>query len=93
MDIGQLTPALVLTVAGASVVTTILVGVIMRAWKPDPAMRDRFGPVVALLVGVVVVLVFGFLQSATDYASLLLTGILAGSGSMGIYDTVRGFTK
>jgi hypothetical protein len=88
MDLSQLTPALVLTLGGASVVVSILVGVIIAAWKPTPEQKDRFGPFLALIVGVVVVVVFGALQGSADYASLLLTGILSGGGAMGVHDTV-----
>lgn len=92
MDITQITPGEVLTVAGASIVISILVGVILAAWKPDPATKDRFGPILALAVGIAVVVGFGLLQGATDYASLLLTGILAGGGAMGVHDTVDAVT-
>ena len=88
MDLSALTPETVLTIGGASVVISILVGVIIAAWKPTPEQKDRFGPLLALATGLVVVLAFGALQGNADYASLLLTGILAGGGSMGVHDTV-----
>lgn len=88
MDVGDLTPALVLTLGGAAIVVSILTQVILSTWKPTPEQKDRFGPLLALLVGVITVAVFGVLQGATDYAALLLTGLLAGGGGMGIHDTV-----
>jgi phosphomannomutase len=80
MDLSVLTPATVLTIGGASVVVSIIVGAIIAATKLDGANKDRFGPLLALGVGVGTVVGFGVLQGNADYASLLLTGILAGGG-------------
>jgi hypothetical protein len=93
MDLNQLTPALVLTLGGASVVVSILVGVELSAWKPTADQKDRFGPLLALATGVVVVVGFGLLQGSIDYASLILTGILSGGGAMGVHDTVDSVTS
>lgn len=92
MDVGDLTPALVLTLGGASIVVSIITQVILSTWRPSPEAKDRFGPLLALVVGIGVVLLFGALQGATDYAALLLTGLLAGGGGMGIHDTVDAVT-
>lgn len=88
MDVGDLTPALVLTLGGASIVVSILVQVILSTWRPSPEAKDRFGPLLALLVGIGVLFTFGLLQGSTDYATLLLTGLLAGGGGMGVHDTI-----
>lgn len=85
---GGLTPAEVLTLGGASVVNSIVLGVIITAWKPTADQKDRFGPLLALGLGIVIVVGFALLQHSTDLVSAFLTGILVGGGSMGVHDTV-----
>lgn len=89
---GGLAPAEVLTLAGASIVCSILMGVIISAWKPTAEQKDRFGPLLALLVGVVVVVGFAVLQQSQDLVAALLTGILVGGGSMGVHDVTDAVT-
>lgn len=88
---GGMTPADVLTLAGASIVCSLVMGALVSAlgWTSpaNAAIKDRFGPLLALAVGVVVVGGFGILQGA-DLVSALLTGLLAGSTSMGVHDVV-----
>lgn len=89
---GALTPADVLTLEGASIIVSIAMGAILSAigWtKPENAgTKDRFGPLLALLVGVVIVGGFALSQGA-DVVSAVLTGFLAGQGSMGVHDVVK----
>lgn len=89
---GGLTPADVLTLGGASIVVSLLVGVLMSAlgWtKPANAdTKDRFGPLLALLVGVLVVGGFA-IASGGDPVAAVLTGLLAGNGSMGVHDVAK----
>ena len=82
-----------LTVGGAATLTTILTAVILGAAALAPAARDRFGPLIAIVIGVVVTEVATFalgLGSRQDVAQAGLTGVLAGASSMGLYDTLKG---
>lgn len=88
-DLNALTPALVLTLGGGSIVVTILVGVILSAWKPDPATKDRFGPLLSLLVGIAVVVGFAAAQGA-DLLTATLTGIIVGGGGIGVHEVKDG---
>ena len=84
----NLATADLLTVAGATVVVSIVVGVILRALNLSPETKSRFGPLVAIGVGVVIVGAAA-LYTGADIGQALLTGLLAGSASMGLYDTVQ----
>ena len=85
------TPEQIQTVAGASVIVTILMSAILAAWKPTPELRDRVGPILAIVVGVVVVVGYAAWTGA-DVQQALLTGLVVGSASMGIHDLVNGVT-
>lgn len=83
------------TVAGVATIATILVQIILTTWKPSPDDRDRFGPLVALVVAVIVaeIGIVGLgLGTRADFIGALLTGIVAGGGSMGIHDTAGAVT-
>lgn len=86
---GGLTPADVLTLGGASILLSIIMGALISAigWtKPEnAATKDRFGPLLALAVGVVVIGAFAIAQGA-DPLVAILTGLLAGNGAMGVHD-------
>jgi hypothetical protein len=89
---GGLTPEAVLTMSGASIVVSIAVGALFSAigWtdaQGGGAQKDRFGPLVAILVGTVLVGGLAALQGA-DVLSAVLTGFMAGYGSMGVHDLV-----
>ena len=79
-------PTEVLTVAGASVILTVVLQALFGALNLDGSQRDRFGPIIALAAGVVLVGGFAVVQGA-DLAAAFLTGILAGATSMGVHDT------
>ena len=85
---GDLATTDLLTVAGATVVVSIIVGVVLRALNLSPESKDRFGPLIAIGIGVVVVGAAA-LYSGADIGQALLTGLLAGSAAMGLYDTVK----
>lgn len=85
---GDIATESLLTVAGATVVVSIVVGVILRALNLSPESKDRFGPLIAIIVGVVIVGAVA-LYTGADIAQALITGLLAGSASMGLYDTVK----
>lgn len=91
MDLA-VTPAEVLTLGGASIVVSIIVGALIAAWKPTADAKDRFGPILAIATGVLVVGVFAVVQGA-DLASAVLVGLMAGAGSMGVHDITDAVTS
>jgi hypothetical protein len=74
-----------LTVAGASVIVSILVGVIINAWRPTPDQKDRFGPVLALVTAEVVTVLYAVAQHA-DLTNAILVGILVTGGATLTHD-------
>lgn len=95
----DLTLSAVLTVAGAGVVTSILVQAILAALALPAGSRDRFGPIAALAMGVIVVELASWglgMTARLDIVQAALTGLLAGATAMGFYDTAGatiGFTR
>lgn len=92
-DIGS-----ILTVAGNAAVTLIIVQVVLGALKPSDEQRDRFGPVLALISGIVLALGAEIVISTTEVGgavtaegiyNAVLIGIVAGWTSMGIHDTAN----
>ena len=75
-------------VAVSALVTALLVEVLSRAAGPG-FNRRRFGPVLALLVGVGMTVL---IASATghDFANSILSGFLAGASAMGLHDIASG---
>lgn len=73
-------PADMLGVAGASVVVFIIVGVILNAWRPTADTRDRFGPLLCLVVAELVTVGFAVLQGA-DLSNAVIVGILVTGGA------------
>lgn len=83
---------MLVTVGGNAAVTVALVAVIRKALDMSPAAVDRFGPLLAILVGIVVA-EFGALalgQSGRDLAAAVLTGLVSGLSSQGLYNTLSG---
>ena len=80
-----------LTVAGASVVVSILVGVIINAWRPTADQKDRFGPLLALVVAEVVTVIFAVVQQG-DIANAILVGILVTGGATLTHDVADAAT-
>lgn len=74
-----------LTVAGASLIVSVLVGVIINAWRPTADQKDRFGPALALIVAEVVTVGFAAIQ-AGDLANAVIVGILVTGGSTFVHD-------
>lgn len=85
MTIAPLSPPDVLTLGGASVVVSILVGAVLKAFAITGSARNRYGPAIALATGTVVVTIFSIAQNA-DVLAGALTGFLAGAGSTVVYD-------
>ncbi len=87
----DLTIANLTSVAGAVVLVTILVEVIKRAAALTSAAVDRFGPALAIALGVVVVVAATLLTAPITPAGVgqaVLTGILAGAAAAGLSDVV-----
>lgn len=88
------TVADLLTVAGlAGLVWVLFEVVVKRAMGVTPEWVDRFGPVVAICMGIGLALAAGvYLQfaqaQAIDYGQQVLNGLLAGFSAMGISDSV-----
>lgn len=80
------------TVAGIGLVVSIVEEIILRAWNPPAATKDRFGPLLALILGIVFA-VAGFATSVVDdpggagLLGALLLGIVSAGAGMGIHDT------
>lgn len=75
-----------LTAGFLSVVTSAVVEVILRAWQPDAATKDRFGPLLAYIVAIVLAVSAALYLKADAFEGALL-GILVGWGAMGVHDT------
>lgn len=88
MDLSQ-----AITLAGASILVGILVEVLKRSLAWGQAQVDRFGALVAIVIGVLVVEVLTAAQGLIDpanpwpiLASAAITGVLAGAAASGLYD-------
>lgn len=77
-----------LTVAGNAPVVIVLVEAVKLALGLSPASVERFGPLLAIVVGIVVAefaaLALG--QSGRDLSRAVLTGLVSGATAMGIYN-------
>lgn len=91
MPIEVPTPAMLGTVAGIAFIVTILVEVVLRAWQPTAAVKDRFGPFLALGLGILLGII-GAVSQGNDALTGILLGVVAGGGGMGIHDTVDAAT-
>ena len=76
-----------LTVGGLTVVVAIVVEVIKRAAAMTDAAIERFGPLMAVVVGVIVGGGVALYQ-AQDVAQAVLVGLLAGASAMGLSDLI-----
>lgn len=86
------------TVAGAALLTAVLMQyVVLALLNPTPPARDRFGPLLAILTGIVVVelATFTVVTGATrlDFGQGLVNGIFAGLAAMGLHDVGKTITK
>ncbi len=78
----------VITFGGASIVVAILFEAIKAAWKPSDESLSRFGPLMALGIGVVLITPFGWYQGA-DLVASALVGFMAGASASGLYGTTK----
>lgn len=83
------------TVAGLAGVTFVVVEIVLRAWAPSAATKDRFGPLLAVLIAVAlgeiataVLQISGDGLAPIELLQAFITGLVAGSSSMGIHDLV-----
>lgn len=79
-----LTPADLTTLAGAAVLISILVQVWKNVAQPTVAFMQRFGEVIAIGLGIVIV-ELGSLATGADLIQGVLTGLFAGLSSIGLY--------
>jgi hypothetical protein len=76
------------TLGGAVVIVTILTEVIKRATAMDEAQVARFGPLIAVFLGIVVTVAASLAQGADPVAGAL-TGLIAGASASGIYSYAK----
>lgn len=78
------------TVAGAAILTAVLVQLLLNTLTLAPATQDRIGPLIAVAVGIVVVEIATFTiltgPNRTDVLQGVVNGIFAGLASMGIHN-------
>ncbi len=77
-----------LTVGGASAVVTMCMSVLLGALAWPPATVDRFGPLLAVGMGLVLVTLAALVVGAA-IPQAFLTGLLAGCASQGIHQVVK----
>lgn len=83
----DLTIAGITTLAGAAILVSIVVEVIIRTLAWDAIMQGRFGPLLAIVVGVVCVTGAAAVSGA-DIPQGVLTGVMAGATAMGLHGLV-----
>lgn len=79
-----------LTVAGLTPLVSIIVEVVIRALAWTGATKDRFGPLLAIVTAIVVVIPAVLLvgpDGTTVYAAIV-SAVIAGAGAMGVHDAV-----
>lgn len=78
------------TLGGASVLVVILMEALKRALAWGATQVDRFGAILAIGMGVVIVVLAtaaqGAITGADDTATAVIQGILAGAAASGLYD-------
>jgi hypothetical protein len=81
-----------LTLGGVAIVVTILTEVIKRAAAMSDDVIARFGPLLAVTLGVVIAILASWYQGA-DLVAGALTGLLAGASASGIYSYTKGVSS
>lgn len=81
-----------LTLGGAAIIVTIVVEVIKRALAMSEAAITRFGPLLAVVVGIVTAGLAAVSLPGSDISSAILTGLLAGASASGIYSFTKSTT-
>ena len=85
MTIAPLGPSDLLTLGGAAVLVTIVFKVIELAIGLSGPAKDRFGPLLAVAIGVALVTAAS-LSLGADVLQGAITGVLAGALASGLYD-------
>jgi hypothetical protein len=85
---GDLSVSDLLTVVGNAGLTLALVEVVKRTLAMSDAAVDRFGPIVALAIAVVLAVAAAVVLHA-DLAQAVLTGVVSGTTSIGIYKVAQ----
>lgn len=85
-----------ITLGGATILVSVLVEVLKRSLAWGQAQVDRFGPLVAVVVGILVVVLLAAAMGnlagpdpAQAVASAIITGVLAGAAASGLYDGTK----
>jgi hypothetical protein len=83
------------TIAGLTPVVVLINYALLRAANAGTAARDRFGPILSIVVGIVVAegATAGLgLIARQDVANAALIGLLSGGNAMGLYDLIKSAT-
>jgi len=75
------------TVAGLTLVVTLIVAVIKKAMAWDDSFEDRFVPLLSVGIGIIIGIPVA-LYVGTDPIQALLTGLLAGTAAQGVQQTL-----
>lgn len=78
------------TVAGIASGTTLLSELLWRTAAASDAIKERFGPIVAVAIGVVLAIVASLLLGfgGTDLAQAIVNGVVGGLTAIGIHDVL-----
>jgi len=84
-----------LTTGGLAVAVVLITQLIWSTVRPSPDTKDRFGPLVAVIVGIVLSLIAVFTvgldpagSAGTDIFNAILSGLFVGATGMGIHDSI-----
>lgn len=88
METAPITIASLTTVAGIAIATTLIDKLIWTTTNADDGTTKRFGPVVAVLTGVVLGVVAGLALAygGNDLFQAGINGFLGGLSAIGLYD-------
>ena len=77
-----------LTLGGAAIIVTIVVEVVKRTLAMTEAQITRFGPLLAIVIGIAATVGASIAQNAPLDAAIL-TGLLAGATASGVYSFAK----
>lgn len=95
MDLSVPTLTGLTTVGGAAILVNIIVQLLKTTANLSDALMARFGELIAIVTGIVVVVVASLVVAPLGAAGIVqdvLTGIFAGLTAIGIYNTVTSQT-
>ena len=80
------------TVAGAASLVAVIIQLYFNMARPAPATQDRFGPILAVILGIIVVEVATFTVvtgvGKADIVQGAINGLFAGLASMGLHNVI-----